>query len=559
MFRGPAALKPIHAKPADPVIALEVELDALLTQRELLDATELIAHIGHCQWDYYNNKLLSCSLGYARIFNMSVDEIIELQSDWNKSLAMIHPDDRDRYLAAYHAQQQTGSYRVEYRFIRNDGRVRWLREVGLLKFDEAGVAQDAFGILQDITEQVEHAQDLEDRQELARQVESITDIGHFINDEENDLFLYVSPGYARIHGRSVDEFMAYVEAEQDNLHAVHEDDREILRAKIVDYIEAGADTFDAEYRVVHPDGKIAWVRELSISRNKKEGRVTLTLGVLQDITAKREAEQKLREAHDSLEATVAERTAQLADSVERLQQEIVERKRIASELEAKNAELERFAYTASHDLKTPLVTIKGFLGFLARDLDSDQRDRVAADINKINLAVDKMGQMLDDLLELSRIGLVVGQSLPCQPADLAREAVALNEARIRENNIEIRIDDMPPVHGDPNRLLEVYQNLAENAIKFSAEQTRPAIEFGSRAQEDDIVYYVCDNGAGIPEEYHEKVFDLFERLEDEVDGTGVGLTLVRRIVEYHGGHTWIESPEHGGCRVCFTLPSASKT
>ncbi len=548
-----------HSSAPGSLVALEVELDALLTQRELLDATELIAHIGHCQWDYDNNSLLSCSLGSARIFNMSVDEIIELQSDWNNSLSMIHPDDRELYLSAYQSQQETGSYRVEYRFIRNDGQVRWLREVGLLKFDKAGVAQDAFGILQDITEQVEHAQNLEDRQELARQVEAITDIGHFINDEENDLFLYVSPGYARIHGRSVDEFMAYVETQQDNLHAVHADDREILRAKIVEYIETGADDFDAEYRVVHPDGKIAWVRERSVSRSKKDGRVTLTLGVLQDITAKREAEQKLRAAHDSLEATVAERTAQLADSVERLQQEIVERKRIASELEAKNAELERFAYTASHDLKTPLVTIKGFLGFLARDLGPNQHARVAADIDKINLAVDKMGQMLDDLLELSRIGQVVGEILPCQPTELAREAVALNEVRVREHDIEILIDEMPPMYGDPNRLLEVYQNLAENAIKFSAHQPRPAIEFGSRVQGDDIVYYVRDNGSGIPDEYHEKVFDLFERLDDEVDGTGVGLTLVRRIIEFHGGSAWIESPGDGGCRVCFTLPPTTET
>ncbi len=541
----------------DPLVSLESELDVLLTQRELLDATELIAHIGHCQWDYYNNRLLSCSAGYARIFNMSVDEIIELQSSWERSLVQIHPDDRNRYLEAYHSQRESGNYRVEYRILRNDGKTRWLREVGALKFDDDGRVGDAFGIVQDITEQVEYARDLEDRQELARQVEAITDIGHFINDEENDLFLYVSPGYARIHGRSVDEFMAYVEAQQDNLHAVHAEDREILRAKIVDYIEAGADDFDAEYRVVHPDGQVAWVRERSKSRIKKNGKVTLTLGVLQDITEKRQFEQSLREARDTLEATVHERTAQLNDTVERLQQEIVERERISSELETKNAELERFAYTVSHDLKTPLVTIKGFLGFLARDLDPGQYERVAGDLDKINLAVDKMGRMLDELLELSRIGHVVGQRERCEPAELARESVTINEARIRERKIEVHIKDMPSVYGDASRLLEVYQNLVENAIKFSARQTHPLIEFGCRRQNDEIIYYVRDNGIGIAPEYREKVFDLFERLSDEVDGTGVGLTLVRRIIEFHGGRTWIESPDDGGCRVCFTLPEAA--
>ena len=106
------------------------EVEQLLEQRELLDATELIAAIGHCQWDYRNNRLLSCSQGYARIYNMSVAEVVELQSDWDKSLGQIHPDDRDTYLDAYYAQNETGNYSVEYRMQRNDGELRWLREVG---------------------------------------------------------------------------------------------------------------------------------------------------------------------------------------------------------------------------------------------------------------------------------------------------------------------------------------------------------------------------------------------------------------------------------------------
>jgi PAS domain S-box-containing protein len=206
-----------------------VEFEKLLEQNGLLDATELIARIGHCRWDYENNRLISCSQGYARIFNMSVEEIIALQSSWGQSMSQILPEDRDKYLAAYYAQQETGNYTIEYRFTRNDGEIRSLREVGLLKFDENNNVIDAFGIIQDITEAVAYQQELENGQELARQVEAITDIGHFINDEELDKYLYISPGFARVHGRTVKEYMQFVESRGDSLAAIHEDDRERLR------------------------------------------------------------------------------------------------------------------------------------------------------------------------------------------------------------------------------------------------------------------------------------------------------------------------------------------
>jgi len=535
-----------------------VEFEKLLEQSELLDATELIAQLGHCRWDYRNNRLISCSQGYARIFNMSVTEIIALQSSWEQSLSQIHPEDRDKYLAAYYAQPETGNYAVEYRFTRNDGEIRWLREVGLLKFDEDNKVIDAFGIIQDISEYVVHQQELENGQALHRQVEAITDIGYFINDEELDEYLSISPGFARIHGRTVEEYMRFVEAAGDNLAAIHEEDRERLRADIIEYVERADDSFDAEYRVVHPDGTVAWVRERSKSRLKENGRVKLTLGVSQDITEKKNYEQSLQDARDLLEVTVAERTQQLADTVRQLQQEIRERETVSSELENKNAELERFAYTVSHDLKTPLVTIKGFLGLLDKDLAAQDTARVAMDIEKINVAADTMVRLLEELLELSRIGRVVGNSVTCRMTEIARHAMRMTEARIVERGIEIEIEDMPSVKGDKTRLVEVYQNLIENAIKFIGDQQSPRIHVGSKQQSGKTCFFVSDNGIGIAAEFHSLVFELFERLSLDVEGTGVGLTLVKRIVEVHGGEIWIESDGLGhGCSILFTLPGPS--
>ena len=532
-----------------------VEFEKLLEQNELLDATELIAQIGHCRWDYDNNRLISCSQGYARIFNMSVEETIALQSNWGQSMSQILREDRDKYLAAYYAQQETGNYTIEYRFTRNDGEIRSLREVGLLKFDDNNNVIDAFGIIQDITDAVAYQQELENSQELARQVEAITDIGYFINDEEIDKYLYISPGFARIHGRTVKEYMQFVESRGDNLAAIHEDDRERLRRDIIGYVDRADESFDAEYRVVRPDGTVAWIRERSKSRIKENGRVKLTLGVCQDITEKRNYEQGLKDAKDSLEQTVVERTQQLADTVRQLQQEIAEREVVSSELESKNAELERFAYTVSHDLKTPLVTIKGFLGLLDKDLAAQDMDRAAMDMTKINLAADTMARLLEELLELNRIGRVVGDPVTCRMSEIARHAMRMIEARIVERGIEVVIDDMPAVNGDKIRLIEVYQNLIENAIKFIGEQESPRIHIGSRQEEGKTCFFVSDNGIGIAKEFQDLVFELFERLSQDVEGTGVGLTLVKRIVEVHGGTIWVESDGSGqGCTILFTLP-----
>jgi len=535
----------------------EATIERLLLQDELLDATELIADMGHCHWDYNDNHLISCSRGYARIFNMSVEEVLDYQSDWERNLAQIHPDDHEHYLAAYDSQQETGHYTVEYRILRNDGELRWLREVGMLQFDENQEAPEAFGILQDITDQVMHKAELEDQQEIARQAEAITDIGYFINDEEFDKFLYISPGYAGIHGFTVEEFMHHVESAGDNLAPVHPEDHERLLAEIESYIENGDDRFESEYRIVRPDGEVIWVQERSKSRLKKNGRVILTLGVVQNITEKRNYEQNLQTAKDSLEVTVAERTQQLAETVTRLQQEISEREIVSTELENKNAELERFAYTVSHDLKSPLVTIKGFLGLLSQDMEARDFKRAQDDIAKVNQAADTMGSLLEELLELSRIGRVMGEAEVCNMNDIAQRAVQLLNAQIVEKSVDIAIEEMPEVKADKIRLIEVYQNLVENAIKFMGDQISPQIQVGSIKEDDSTRFFVRDNGVGIAPEYYDLVFGLFERLSPNVEGTGVGLALVKRIVEVHNGKIWIESDGVGqGTTVVFTLPDS---
>ncbi|MGE0455044.1 MAG: ATP-binding protein [Vicinamibacteria bacterium] len=235
----------------------------------------------------------------------------------------------------------------------------------------------------------------------------------------------------------------------------------------------------------------------------------------------------------------------------------LERERLIADLEGKNAELERFNYTVSHDLKSPLVTIQGFAGLIEADLARGAEDRVKANLARIASASHTMRRLLDDLLELSRIGRVVSPPEPVALAELARETVELLRGSLDRRGVSVRVDPaLPVVRGDRRRLQEVLQNLLENAVKFMGSQPRPQVEIGWRNDGGpERPIYVRDNGQGLERRHVTRVFRLFEKLDPRAEGTGVGLALVRRIVEAHGGRTWAESAGSGqGSTFYFTLP-----
>ena len=246
-----------------------------------------------------------------------------------------------------------------------------------------------------------------------------------------------------------------------------------------------------------------------------------------------------------------------------LAKEVLERKQIEdqlrdhnAELESKNAELERFAYTVSHDLRSPLVTIKGFLGLLEEDAEAGNLESMREDIARITKASDHMSELLEDLLELSRVGHLAGPPTEIPLLDLVQETLELLTIPLANAGIEIQMSPpFPVVQGDRVRLREVLQNLVENATKFMGDQPHPRIEIGTfEDAEGTVVIFVRDNGAGIEAEHQQVIFGLFQQLNQGIDGTGVGLTLVRRIVEVHGGKVWVESEGPGrGSTFCFTL------
>ncbi|MBX7187850.1 MAG: HAMP domain-containing protein [Vicinamibacteria bacterium] len=266
---------------------------------------------------------------------------------------------------------------------------------------------------------------------------------------------------------------------------------------------------------------------------------------------------ELARALRSMSQNVRTHQAALHEETARLRRAEAERSELLADLGRKNAELERFTYTVSHDLKSPLVTIQGFAGMIASDLGPGAPEQVKRDLSRITAATDKMQSLLIDLLELSRVGRIVNPVEKVDFTELAREVVELLQGQLSGKNVEVQIEEgLPSVTVDRRRLLEVLQNLVENACKFMVPGRPARVEIGFRP-EPDRAFFVRDNGQGIDPAYAERIFNIFEKLDPKAEGTGVGLSLAKRIVEAHGGRIWAESAGPGsGATFFFTLGPA---
>jgi len=250
-----------------------------------------------------------------------------------------------------------------------------------------------------------------------------------------------------------------------------------------------------------------------------------------------------------LEKRVDERTAELRSAKDELQ-------RANRELEIANRELEAFCYSISHDLRAPLRAVSGFSKVILEDFGPQLPAECKRLLNTVVKSVDQMRTMIDDLLRLSRAGRC---SLSRQTVNVTSLVQSVLE-ELRNNdslsNFDFRLSQLPQCNGDASLLKQVFVNLLSNAVKFSRQKNKPVIEIGSLRQNRETVYFVRDNGAGFDMQFADKLFGVFQRLHDEqqFEGTGIGLSIVRRIIDRHGGRIWAESAPDKGATFFFTLP-----
>jgi PAS domain S-box-containing protein len=491
--------------------------------------------------------------------------------------ALLHPDDRaqdEADMAQLFANQDVIS---DVRIIRRDGSIRWVRAYAHPKWDEehnhlAGI----YGAVQDMTGHKQVETDLHHRESI---LDAIT-----VSAER----LFKAPDWRSEVDAMLERLGRSIHATHAYLFENHQNDDGRLRTSmsfewtasgfVSDlgnplYSDAYLDADDLESWYTTMNSGLPYIGDRKnlndedydyiVARNMKalldvpihiDGQWWGCIG-FDDMMNAREwtnAEvDALRVAANVLAAAIQRSDMDLAR-----QEELQQRKVLIDELENKNAELERFTYTVSHDLRSPLVTIQGFLGYLNRDAQESDMPAFQKDMERINHAALRMDRLLKDVLELSRIGRLVNKPQNVPFGELVRDALEIVHGQIEKRGVTVHTaPNLPVIFGDKPRLLEVLQNLFDNAAKYMGDQPSPRIEIGQQGEENSkLIFFIRDNGIGIAPEYHGRIFGLFDKLDAKSDGTGVGLTLVKRIIEIHGGRIWVESEAGKGSTFYFTLP-----
>jgi PAS domain S-box-containing protein len=321
--------------------------------------------------------------------------------------------------------------------------------------------------------------------------------------------------------------------------------------------------YEKEY--IRKDGSRVPVELLVHSWFDSDGNVECYFTFVIDISDRKQAEDELIKHREHLEEIVKERTAKLGKSqkslallLEDVNESRVELDISNKKLETANKELEAFSYSVSHDLRAPLRAIAGFSQIVLEDYQ-DKLDKEGEEyLNIIHDNTNLMGNLIDDLLRFSRLGRQKTVSSQIKLKAMIKEVFTEQQKLFPGRKIEFNLQKIPNIHGDRAMIRQVITNLISNALKYTEPRKKTQIEFGCQQKKNEMICYIKDNGVGFDMKYKDKLFKVFQRLHsaDEFEGTGVGLALIKLIINKHGGTVWAEGKVNKGATFYFSLPSA---
>ncbi|GAB4477640.1 MAG: hypothetical protein OHK0037_39620 [Elainellaceae cyanobacterium] len=500
-----------------PLKAIEAQLQ---TSEAHLREAQRIGNIGSWEFDVQTEQI-TWSDQVFHIFRR--DPALGTPKDFADLQQFIHPGDRE-----FHAQiVQTliathQPYDVEFRICRGDGSIGHVQAKGEAMLNATGDLIKLTGVVLDITERKraeEQRRLLTDRLTLALKAGEIgTWDWDTVREAIWDQRMY------EIYGLQQMWESGQAATYQDWRDCVYLDDLAPTEAALQAAVRGEGD-YDVEFRIWRTDGQLRWIKANAVVQRDAQGNPLRMTGINYDITSRKRAEAEI-----------------LQKSVQ---------------LEASNQELEAFAYSVSHDLRSPLRAIDGFSKALLEDY-GDQFDEEGRDyFNRIRHNVQRMGLLIDDLLSLSRVSRAEMRHVSVNLSAIAQELLQELQDSERDRQVECVIAPDAVVWADPTLMRVVLTNLLQNAWKFTSHHSTARIEFGIIRQTEQTIYFIRDDGAGFDMAYSSMLFGVFQRLHNmnEFPGTGIGLATVQRIIHRHGGQVWAEAAVEQGATIYFTLPS----
>lgn len=436
--------------------------------------------------------------------------------------------------------RQTNSKSYDFPFRHSNGReVRTLLTTSPMEDPRGKSFNGTLGMVTDITERVLAEQELRKSEQKFRYVlDNSIDVIYELNIE-NQLYDYISPSAFKVLGVLPDDLIQH--GLDKLMELIYEEDKSSVAdyyKKLLAPSQPEGVQMSIEYRISYNQNEYRWIRETATTVFDSKHLPVAVIGTICDITSRREAELVIQRMNGELERRVAERTI---------------------ELEVSNKELESFSYSVSHDLRAPLRSIDGFSKILLEDYFDNLDERGQNYLKRVRAATQRMGQLIDDLLTLSRVTRCTINCVDINISNLATSLIQKYQMANPARTLQFRNSPGIMVHADANLVRVLIDNLLNNAWKFSSRRDDAIIELGIIHENNDngeIIYFIRDNGVGFDMAYVHKLFGAFQRLHpvSEFEGTGIGLATVQRIVRRHGGRVWAEGAVGQGATFYFTLP-----